>query len=103
MNHAISIDPQMIAQFCRRRQIVELSLFGSVLREDFGPDSDVDILVSFADQADWSLLDHIAMEAELSELLGRKVDLVSRRAVERSRNWIRRRSILSGAERIYAA
>ena len=90
-----------IAEFFHRWKIKELRLFGSALREDFGPDSDVDFLVTFAPDAQWSLLDHTVMEEELSGLLGRKVDLVSRRAVERSSNWIRRKAILESAEPYY--
>lgn len=92
----------MIAEFCRRWKIRELRLFGSVLREDSGPDSDVDLLVTFAPDAQWSLLDHALMEEVLSALLGRKVDRVRRRAVERSSNWIRRKAILESAELYYA-
>lgn len=99
---AIPIDSNFIAKFCQRWKISELAVFGSVLRDDFSPESDVDILVSFAEEADWSLLDHVAMEEELSQLVGRKVDLVSRRGIEHSRNWIRKNAILSGAEQIYA-
>ena len=103
MPAAINIDPAAIADFCRRWKISELALFGSVLRDDFHPDSDVDVLVSFATETNWTLLDHIAMEEELSQLVDRKVDLVSRRGIERSRNWIRREAILAAAEPIYAA
>lgn len=92
-----------LAAFCQRWKVRELALFGSVLREDFGPDSDVDLLVSFEPSADWSLLDHVKMEKELEVMLGREVDLVSRRAVERSENWIRRKEILDTAETVYAA
>ncbi len=88
--------------FCRRWRVAELSLFGSVLREDFRPDSDVDILISFAPRAEPSLLDHVAMQEELAELFGRRVDLVTRPAIERSSNWIRRRAILGTAQRVYA-
>lgn len=94
---------QRLADFCRRWQITELALFGSVLRDDFGPDSDVDMLVTFAPSADWSLLDHIRMEEELASLLGRKVDLVSRRAIDRSENWIRRKEIQRTAQVVYAS
>ncbi|MCL7455223.1 MAG: nucleotidyltransferase domain-containing protein [Anaerolineae bacterium] len=87
-----------ISQFCQRWRIREWALFGSVLRDDFDAESDLDILVDFAPDADWSLLDHIQMEQELEALLGRKVDLLSRRAVERSRNWLRRREIFDTAE-----
>ena len=99
----IPIDPERIAEFCRRWKIVELSLFGSAVRDDFGPASDVDLLVSFAPDATWSLLDHVTMEEELSALFKRKVDLVSRRAVERSENWIRRKAILESVQPYYVA
>lgn len=92
-----------IGEFCKRWKIERLELFGSALRPDFGPESDVDILVTFAEGSAWSLLDHVCMEDELAGIIGREVDLVSRRAVARSRNWIRRDGILNGAEPIYAA
>jgi hypothetical protein len=91
-----------LAAFCRKWKITEFALFGSVLREDFGPDSDVDCLVAFAPEADWSLLDVIAAEEELGELLGRPVDLVERQVVEQSENWIRRKQILETATTVYA-
>ena len=97
----IELPADQIAVFCRRWGIVELSLFGSVLRDDFRDESDVDVLVSFAPSAERSLLDHVAMQDELSELLGRKVDLVSRRAIEASSNRIRREAILASLEPIY--
>lgn len=99
----MEIPRDKIAEFCRRWKIIELSLFGSVLREDFQPDSDVDVLVSFAPDVTWSLWDLVTMQEELTQILGREVDLVERRAVERSKNYIRRRHILSSAERIYVA
>lgn len=99
----VRCDEAALAQFCRRWRIAELALFGSVLRDDFGPDSDVDVLVSFAPDADWSLFDHLQMQDELSGVIGRKVDLVSRRAVERSPNWIRRKAILENAVLLHAA
>src|SRR3972149_242706 len=90
----IEIPKDQIAEVCRRWKITELALFGSVLREDFRPDSDVDVLVTFAPDAKWSLFDHVDMEDELARILGRPVDLVSRRGIERSRNPFRRRAIL---------
>ncbi len=99
----MSLDSQRIAEFCRRWKIVELSLFGSVLREDFRPDSDVDVLVTFAPDARWSLFDAATMEEELEHVFGRPVDLVTRRAVETSHNWIRKRAILEAAEPVYVA
>jgi uncharacterized protein len=92
-----------LEDFCHRWKIVELSVFGSVLRKDFGPDSDVDLLARFGPDAHRSLFDHMRMERELVELLGREVDLVSRASVERSPNWIRRREILGTARTLYAA
>jgi predicted nucleotidyltransferase len=94
---------QTVADFCRRWRIAELALFGSVLRDDFRSDSDVDVLVSYLPEARWTLLDHVRMQEELTELFGRKVDLVDRAAVERGANWIRRRSILESARTYWAA
>src|SRR5437868_14836516 len=99
----ISLPSESVAAFCRRWKITQLSLFGSVLRDDFRPDSDIDVLVTYSDAAEWSLFDAVAMKRELSGLLHRKVDLVSRRAIERSDNWIRRKEILDSAVPIYAA
>jgi predicted nucleotidyltransferase len=90
-----------IAAFCGKWKVRELSLFGSVLRDDFGPDSDVDVLVEFAPGAAWTFPELIEMEAELARLVGRRVDLVERRSVERSENYIRRREILRTAESVY--
>ena len=98
MRSELHIPKDVLDGFCRRWKITELSVFGSALRDDFRPDSDLDLLVSFAPNADWSLLDHVAMEEELSAVFKRKVDLVSRRAVERSANWIRQKAILESAE-----
>jgi predicted nucleotidyltransferase len=92
-----------IAEFCQRWKIQELALFGSALRDDFHPDSDVDILVAFAPDADWGLLEHVQMELELECLFGREVDLVSKRALERSENWLLRQEILNGAQILFSA
>ena len=97
----LGISDAELADFCQRWQITELSLFGSALRDDFRADSDIDLLVTFAPDARWSLIDHVKIEEELSALLGRKVDLISKRGVERSENWIIRRSILESAELVY--
>jgi len=99
----IEIQDEALAEFCRRWKITELALFGSALRDDFRPDSDVDFLVSFAPDAHWSLLGVVGIEEELGHIIGRKVDLVSRQAVEQSYNWIRRKEILETAQVIYAA
>ncbi len=103
MKLPISINQEKIKDCCRRWKISEFSLFGSVLREDFRPDSDVDVLVTFAEDAKWSLFDLVTMQEELKEVLGREVDLVERRTVERSENYIRRRHILQSLEQVYVA
>jgi len=103
ISQKIHLPEDQLGDFCRRWQITEFAFFGSVLREDFHAGSDIDILVRFASNADWSLLDHVQMERELSDIVGRKVELVSRRAIEGSKNWIRRRDILSTARTIYAS
>ena len=99
----IDIPQEKIADFCRRWKINEFSFFGSVLREDFGPESDVDVLVTFAEDTKWSLFDLVTMQDELKEIMGREVDLVERQAVERSENYIRRRHVLHNLEPVYVA
>jgi len=99
----IEVPTAEIERFCRRWKIAELSLFGSALRGDFRPDSDVDLLATFMPEARWSLFDLVRMEEELQEILGRKVDLVERKAVERRENYIRRQSILSRLQPLYVA
>ena len=94
---AIDYDREKLRDFCRRWKVTEFSLFGSVVRDDFGPDSDVDVMVTFAPDARRSLFDEVHMADELVEIFGRDVDLLTRRAVERSRNSIRRDSILTNA------
>lgn len=99
----IDVPKEKIAEFCQKWKITEFSLFGSVLREDFRPDSDIDVLVTFGEKAKHTLFDLVHMEDELKQIFGRKVDLVSRRGIESSRNYIRRNAILNSAEVIYAA
>ncbi len=100
---ALNIPKGKVASFCRRWKISELAFFGSVLRPDFTPESDIDILVTFDHRAEWSLIDHIQMQDELSQILGRQVDLLTRKAIEQSPNWIRREAILNSAEVVYAS
>lgn len=99
----LGISDRELAAFCQRWRIIELALFGSALRADFRADSDIDLLATFAPEAGWSLIDLIALERELAVLLGREVDVLTRRSVERSDNWIIRRNILESAEMVYAA
>ncbi len=97
----IVLKSDKIKQFCRRWKVEELALFGSALRGNLGPDSDIDLLVSFNEESDWSLLDHVQMQFELEEILGRDVDLINKRALKRSPNWIRREEILRTASPIF--
>ena len=99
---SIKLPENKIAEFCDCWMVSELALFGSVLRDDFHADSDLDFLITFSPNADWSLLDHASMQQELMVMFGRDVDLVSKRAIERSENWIRRQEILGTARVIYA-
>lgn len=99
----ISIPRAKIEDFCKRWKIIEFSFFGSVLREDFHLNSDVDVLVEFSPHSSWGLLDHAEMEEELSQIFNRPVDLVNKKAVKNSHNWIRKRNILESAEVYYAA
>jgi uncharacterized protein len=91
------------SDFCQRWGVAELSLFGSVLRDDFKPDSDIDVLFRFLPGVRCGLLGLAQMREELETLFGREVDLVSKSPIERSQNWIRRNNILSAAQVIYAA
>ena len=96
---AIPIDRTRLAEFCRKWKVAELSIFGSALGEDFRPDSDVDVLVVFQEDAEWDLWDHLHAEEELHELFSRKVDLVEKSAL---RNPFRRHHILNHREVVYA-
>ena len=95
---AIDIPKEQLRAFCRKWKVTEFSLFGSVTRpEDFRPDSDVDVMVRFADDARISLFDIAHMEEELRQIFGREIDLAERVGVERSYNGSRRNAILSSA------
>jgi hypothetical protein len=97
---AIAIDRERIAEFCRKWRVKELSLFGSALRQDFGPDSDVDVLVELQPNHGLSLYDWVDMIEELQGIFGRKVDLVAKGGLK---NPFRRRAILRTAEVVYAS
>lgn len=99
-NRRISVAPERIEEFCRKWKVSELALFGSVLRDDFGPGSDVDVLVELAPGHGLDLFDWVEMIDELKAIFGRPVDLVSKRAL---RNPFRRREILSTREVIHGA
>ena len=99
----LRIDQEALARFCRRWDILELALFGSVLRDDFRPDSDVDVLITLGPESEWTLFDLARMRDELGAIFGREVDLLTRRGVETSRNALRRESILASARPLYVA
>jgi uncharacterized protein len=103
MSSHLQFPQDKIADFCRRHRIRKLALFGSVLREDFRRDSDVDVLVEFDPEVHYGLFALVGMQAELEEIFGRAVHLVEKPAIENSRNYIRRKAILNSAETVYAS
>jgi hypothetical protein len=96
----IELSQRQLNEFCRRWKITEFAVFGSALREDFHAQSDIDVLVSFAPQAGWSLFDLVEMQDELEQIFGRAVDLVERDSLQ---NPFRRRAILENMQVVYAA
>ena len=102
MNSNVSVSQDRLAEFCRANGITRLAIFGSCLRDDFGPESDIDLLVEFGPGRTPGL-GFVSMAEELSEIFGRQVDVLTRSSVERSQNYIRRKAILDSAETIYAA
>lgn len=103
MIEQVVVPQEAVAAFCRKWRIAELALFGSVLREDFRPDSDVDVMIAFEPGAHWDFTHLSELKAELERIFGRKVDLVERRLIEGSENYLRRKHILSHLKRIYVA
>lgn len=99
----ISVPRDSIAAFCEKWHVVEFYLFGPVLREDFGPSSDVDCAVRFGPGMAYSLFDLVEMKDELKGIFGRDVDLLTLRAIERMPNELRRRAILESLELVHAA
>lgn len=100
MSPNIKVKMDRIRAFCNKWKVVELSLFGSALRDDFGPESDVDVLVGFADDARWDLFDLVEMRDDLKMIFGREVDLVEKGTI---RNPFRRHAIMTTREILYAA
>jgi predicted nucleotidyltransferase len=100
VNARIAIPTEQVAEFCQRNQILRLALFGSVLRDDFTPESDVDILVEIEPDARIGFA-FITIQDELSGILGRQVDLHTFRGIESNRNWLLREEILGSAEAVY--
>jgi uncharacterized protein len=92
-----------IQNTCKRWKIKELALFGSVLRDDFRSDSDIDLLVTFEPDAKRGLTETFQIQDEFQTIFGRKVDLIVKSAIERSDNWLRKKNILESAQNIYVA
>jgi predicted nucleotidyltransferase len=99
----LGLPQEILREFCQRWKIRRMAVFGSAAQGRMRPDSDIDLLVAFDSDAEWTMFDHYAMEDELAGLFGREVDLVSVRAVEENPDPIRRRQILNSARPIYAA
>ena len=97
----ISIPHDAIRAFCQGHHIVRFSLFGSVLREDFRPESDIDVLIEFAPGIRYGVSALVKMGDELEALFGRSVDIIDRQAIEQSPNFIRRNAILNSELVVY--
>ncbi|WP_330205349.1 nucleotidyltransferase family protein [Cyanobacterium sp. Dongsha4] len=104
----LKIKPQDLIRFCQENLISELAVFGSILRDDFNPQSDIDFLVTYSPLATRSLLEKIILKEKLEKMCGRAaclwhrpVDLVSKKAIENSSNWLKKQEILNSAEVIY--
>jgi len=100
MTARLAYDNSALEAFCKRWKVAEFTLFGSVLRADFRPDSDVDVAIVFLDDSHWNLMDIVTMREELKEIFGRDVDIVEKDAV---RNPFFRKAMLSTSEVVYAA
>ncbi|MEO1389622.1 MAG: nucleotidyltransferase domain-containing protein [Cyanobacteria bacterium J06634_6] len=99
---AIALPKDAIADFCDRWKIDELYLFGSILQDDFHDGSDIDVLVTFSSDAHWGW-EIVSMKDALEEILSRKVDFLTKKSIEESRNWIRQKEILGTARLFYVA
>ncbi|ACK65896.1 DNA polymerase beta domain protein region [Rippkaea orientalis PCC 8801] len=99
----LQVNPDQLNRFCQQHLIAELSVFGSILRDDFSPSSDVDLLITYLPSAPRGLLEKIYLKEQLETLFHRPVDLISKPSLEKSHNWIKRQSILDSAEVIYSA
>ena len=99
--HEIRLEESAMREFCHRWNIRELAIFGSILRDDFRPDSDVDFLFTLEDPSTLTFDSWAQMEEDLQRIVGRPVELVTRRSVEASENAYRRRHILDSARPVY--
>ncbi len=101
MNALIRNRKKKIEEFCKAWNVRELQVFGSVIRSDFCPDHDIDIIVDFTPGSVHTLIHLAKMEEDLEYIFHRRIDLTTRQAVEQSRNYIRKRNILSTMEKVY--
>ncbi|MGI0480223.1 nucleotidyltransferase family protein [Geminocystis sp. CENA526] len=97
----LKIKPQDLIRFCQENFISELAVFGSILRDDFNSQSDIDFLVTYSALAHRGLLEKIRLKEKLEKMCDRTVDLVSKKAIDNSSNWLKKQEILNSAEVIY--
>jgi hypothetical protein len=103
INSRLGVSLDIIIEFCQRFKIKELAVFGSILRDDFTVDSDIDFLVTLSSDVELNLTLFESMETELKNLVNRDIDIILKDNLERSSNWIRKKEILTTAEMIYEA
>ena len=99
----IEVPRKQISKFCKKWKVRKLSLFGSVLSDSFQSNSDIDVLITLDEGTTCTLFDLVRMQNELKEIFGREVDIISRRGIESSKNYIRRNAILASAEAVYGS
>jgi predicted nucleotidyltransferase len=99
----LEVDERALASLCRKWKIAKLEAFGSVLRDDFRPESDVDLLVSYEDGSRKRFDDQLSAVEDFQKLFGREVELVPRKRIEASENYIRRHAILTTAKVVYGS
>lgn len=101
LKERLGVELEKVEQICQEWGIIELALFGSIVRDDFNLNSDIDCLVTFQTENNISLLDLETLEEQLENLFNRPVDIITKKSIEKSHNWIRRQNILENAEVIY--
>ena len=99
----LQVDSEELKQFCQSNLIAELAVFGSILRDEFSSNSDVDILITYLPSAPRGLLEKVQLKEKFEHLFHRPVDLISKTSIENSYNWIKRASILNSSEVLYRA
>ena len=97
---ALVLPQEALVDFCKNWKIDEFYLFGSILRKDFNANSDVDVMLQFSPDAKWGF-EIVEMKQELEKIFKRKVDLLTKKSIEQSNNWIRKKEILGTAKLIY--